>query len=97
MIQFKGRRENSYDPVKLSTSKHCAKFESRSSLLSQAKLHERVKELTCLYGIARAARSPDFFRREDENQSPCFHRRGSIFPRLRPIVIDVMPIRHLVC
>ena len=60
MILFKGRRENSYDPVKLEYLETiAAKFElALIHLLSQAKLHERVKELTCLYGIARAASEP---------------------------------------
>lgn len=60
VLLFKGRQERPYDPAKLEYLETiAAKFElALLHHLSQARLHERVKELTCLYGIAQAASEP---------------------------------------
>ena len=61
ILQFKNKRKNLYDLERVEYFETlAAKFEL--ALLhqhSQAKLHERVKELSCLYGIARIASEPD--------------------------------------
>jgi len=61
LLQFKNKRKKLYDLERVEYFETlAAKFEL--ALLhrhSQAKLHERVKELTCLYGIARIAPEPD--------------------------------------
>ncbi|HOO37525.1 MAG TPA: ATP-binding protein [Deltaproteobacteria bacterium] len=61
VLQFKNKRRNLYDLERVEYFETlAAKFEL--ALLhqhSQAKLHERVKELTCLYGIARIASEPE--------------------------------------
>jgi two-component system NtrC family sensor kinase len=61
LLQFKNKRKKHYDLERVEYFETlAAKFEL--ALLhqhSQAKLHERVKELTCLYGIARIASEPD--------------------------------------
>lgn len=59
-LVFKGRKESSFDPVRL---EHFEAIAAKLELallhqFSQAKLHERVKELTCLYGIAKTASDP---------------------------------------
>lgn len=61
LLQLKNKRKNLYDLERVEYFETlAAKFEM--VLLhqhSQTKLHERVKELTCLYGIARIASEPD--------------------------------------
>lgn len=61
LIHFKNKNNNYYNLEKIEYFETiAAKFEL--ALLhqrSQAKMHERVKELTCLYGIAQIASQPD--------------------------------------
>jgi len=60
LLAFKGRKGGSFDPGMLEHLEAiAAKFElALHHRFLQAKLHERVKELACLYGIARAASEP---------------------------------------
>jgi signal transduction histidine kinase len=60
VLLFKGTRESAYDPGRLEYLETlAAKFEmGLLHQLSRARLSERVKELTCLYGIARASSEP---------------------------------------
>ncbi|HHO75419.1 MAG TPA: hypothetical protein ENN05_03190 [Deltaproteobacteria bacterium] len=61
LLLFKNKRKNHYTAERMEYIESiAAKFEL--ALLhhhSQARLHERVKELTCLYGIAQIASQPD--------------------------------------
>ncbi len=61
LLLFKNKRKNQYTAERMEyVETIAAKFEL--ALLhhhSQARLHERVKELTCLYGIAQIASQPD--------------------------------------
>ncbi|MFY9397184.1 MAG: ATP-binding protein [Desulfomonilia bacterium] len=60
MLLFKNTREDAYDPKRLEYLETlAAKFEmGLLHQLSRARLSERVKELTCLYGIAQTASDP---------------------------------------
>ncbi len=60
LLVFKGRNKSSFDPARIEHLEAiAAKFElALLHQFSQAKLHERVKELTCLYGMAKTASDP---------------------------------------
>ncbi len=60
LLVFKGRDESLFDPARIEHLETIAtKFEfALLHLFSQARLHERVKELTCLYGMAKTASDP---------------------------------------
>ncbi len=60
LLVFKDRDAGSFDPERLEHFEAiAAKFElALLHQFSQAKLHERVKELTCLYGMAKTASDP---------------------------------------
>jgi signal transduction histidine kinase len=61
LVLFKNRRKNQYD---LETIEYFETIAAKIELAilyqhSQARLHERVKEFTCLYGIEKMASDPD--------------------------------------